>query len=676
MISRIADVPATPQEHFKLYFFGAVLRLRERLDAAPPTNHALERLDFLGGYFAELNRVGFGNGHDAAAWTRAVRSWERGVPGHLPLRALREAGGIDSTAIGLLFAIGLVEEDPRFGLVFDALQGNAGRHRPTVGLLTGWWAEEDEPGEVRAGLRRLLELGLCELVEADSPRSECALQVSSIVWDVLRGDAVRELGRWGRYRPPEELTSLDDLIAPETLLRSLRALPELLACDDVRTVIVRGPQAGGRKTMLGALAAATGRGVLEVATAGEPDAHWNVLGSLATLLRAVPVLELDLAPTETAPVARPPGLDGPLGIVLGRQGGLGGSASEASVTLTLGLPDGAARKLHWAAGLGPAVDADLDALASRFRMTGGNIRRTARLVRAAVALEGVGSVQPADVRRAARTLGRQALDTLAVLVSAEGDWDALAVDAETLEELRLLERRCRHREQLHATGAAAANAGVRALFSGPSGTGKTLAARLLASALHVDLYRLDLSTVVNKYIGETEKNLSRLLARAEELDVALVLDEGDALLTARTDVQTAHDRYANLETNYLLQRLETFEGVLVVTTNAADRIDPAFQRRMDVVIEFRAPDTAERWAIWHLHLPPEHDVDPQLLEEIAIRCALTGGQIQNAVVHATLLALGEGTLLNSDHIVAAVRREYRKSGGVCPLRPLRAEAYA
>src|SRR5207302_3530655 len=143
-----------------------------------------------------------------------------------------------------------------------------------------------------------------------------------------------------------------------------------------------------------------------------------------------------------------------------------------------------------------------------------------------------------------------------------------------------------------------------ALFSGPSGTGKTLAARLLAAALQMDLYRLDLSAVVNKYIGETEKNLNQLFARAEELDVILLLDEGDALLTQRTSVQTSNDRYANLETNFLLQRLESFEGILIVTTNAGQRIDTAFQRRMDVVIPFQAPDVAERWSIWRLHLPP------------------------------------------------------------------------
>jgi SpoVK/Ycf46/Vps4 family AAA+-type ATPase len=166
--------------------------------------------------------------------------------------------------------------------------------------------------------------------------------------------------------------------------------------------------------------------------------------------------------------------------------------------------------------------------------------------------------------------------------------------------------------------------------------------------------------VINKYIGETEKNLSQLFARAEELDVLLLLDEGDALLTRRTDVQTANDRYANLETNYLLQRLETYEGILIVTTNTGDRIDSAFQRRMDVVIDFRPPDATERWTIWQLHLPATHTIDPALLREVAGRCTLTGGQIRNAVLHASLLALDEGGVVT--------QREYRKAGAVCPLR--------
>src|SRR5205814_9615450 len=143
-----------------------------------------------------------------------------------------------------------------------------------------------------------------------------------------------------------------------------------------------------------------------------------------------------------------------------------------------------------------------------------------------------------------------------------------------------------------------------------------LAARLLAATLGKELYALDLSTVVNKYLGETEKNLDAVFSRAEELDVILLLDEGDALLTRRTDVHTSNDRYANLETNFLLQRLESYEGILVVTSNAGERIDPAFRRRLDVVVEFRTPEAPERWAIWQLHLPPEHAVSDTFPDEV------------------------------------------------------------
>ena len=320
---------------------------------------------------------------------------------------------------------------------------------------------------------------------------------------------------------------------------------------------------------------------------------------------------------------------------------------------------------------------DAEEVAERFRMTGGNIRRAAKLARAYAALEGR-EEEPrlTDVQQASRALNRQALDTLATRVEAAGDWSSLAVKQETLRELLNLESRCRHRERLRRSLGEGLgrqlNAGVRALFTGPSGTGKTLAARLLASVLNMDLYRLDLSSVVNKYIGETEKSLNQVFARAEELDVILLLDEGDALLTQRTSVQSSNDRYANLETNYLLQRLESFEGILVVTTNAGERIDGAFQRRMDVVVNFHAPEPAELQRIWQLHLPPEHGVRSSFLGEVSRRCSLSGGQIRNAVLHASLLALTDGGAVNTAHLEASIQREYRKAGAVCPLRPTHA----
>jgi SpoVK/Ycf46/Vps4 family AAA+-type ATPase len=239
-----------------------------------------------------------------------------------------------------------------------------------------------------------------------------------------------------------------------------------------------------------------------------------------------------------------------------------------------------------------------------------------------------------------------------------------------MRDLALAEARCRHREAL-ADGAAVlgavGSAGVRLLFRGPSGTGKTLAARTLAGVLGLDLYAVDIASVVDRYLGVTEQNLDRLFSRAEETGAALLLDEGDALMTQRTAVQSSNDRYANLETNFLLQRLESFDGLLVVTTNAGKRIDSAFERRMDVVVDFGPPGEVERWWLWRLHLPSEHEVVHDVVDDLAVHCQMTGAEIRKTTLHAALLALEEGSPLRAEHLLAATRRELEKAGRSFPL---------
>jgi hypothetical protein len=467
------------------------------------------------------------------------------------------------------------------------------------------------------------------------------------------------------------LVAYERLIVAEAFRDQLKRLPALLSSGEVQTLVVRGSQHNGRRTVVGALAHELGCGLLEVTTLTRPDdERWRWVGPLATMLHALPVVVFDLAPGETVELPAMPGLAHPRAIVLGKHGGLQGTNTEQAVTLALEIPDIEQRRLHWQAEGGPPEQ--LDQISEQLRMSSGNIRRAASLARAYAAMAQRATFTLEDVRQANRTLHRQSLETLAAHIPVSGDWSQLAVNSATLDELCSLEGRCRHRERLQgavsAVLAAQVNPGVRALFSGPSGTGKTLAARLLAAVLPKDLYRLDLSAVVNKYIGETEKNLNQIFARAEELDVILLLDEGDALLTQRTAVQTANDRYANLETNYLLQRIESFTGILLVTTNGAERIDAAFQRRMDLVIEFRPPEAVERWTIWQLHLPSTHAIPDSLLDEVAQRCALSGGQIRNTVLHAALLALNQGTVITAAHLETALQREYRKFGAVCPLR--------
>ncbi len=668
-----SDLPVTPETHFQLGSYAAVAHLLLSLARTLGSLDAvLREWPFLNGYHAELQRRGlhWSTVAEADAWWQAtLHDWAAATDRHLPLRAVGESFALDHDALTFFITIGLVEEDARFGALFDALQGTA-HARPTLGLLGTWWA-------TRPPLRTLQAWGLIQIVNPEAPRSEQVPQIPAPIWEAIRGEVLDQITPWARYHSPDRLGALSDVIVPATVAAQLKTLPTLLQAGQVQTVIVRGPQHNGRHTLLGAVARELQRGVIEIDQARNLTSdQWSLLNTLAVLLHAMPVAAYDLAPGESVEVRGPIGLETPLGLVLSTSGGLTGQPLERAVTINLPLPDRAAREQHWqrAARAHPLVDTQL--IAQQFRLTSGNIYRAAPLAAAQAALNGCTTIAIAEVQLACRTLHRQALETLATRLDVFGDWSQLAVSDETRRDLLELEARCYQRERLPAAVGAAfgstVNTGVRALFTGPSGTGKTLAARVLAAQLKLDVYRVDLAAVVNKYIGETEKNLNQVLARAEELDVILLIDEGDALLTQRTNVSSSNDRYANLETNFLLQRLESFSGIVIITTNSSERIDRAFQRRMDVVIDFRPPEAAERWVIWQLHLPATHTIDQDLLDEVTTRCALTGGQIRNAALHATLLAVNNGGIVTTEYLEEAVKREYRQAGAVCPLRPFAA----
>jgi hypothetical protein len=342
-----------------------------------------------------------------------------------------------------------------------------------------------------------------------------------------------------------------------------------------------------------------------------------------------------------------------------------------ALTLPLPPPSEEQRARFWQMADLPVSEENAAIIASRFLLTGGRIVRVGRLAHNHMTLAGRTEAVADDIREAMRAANRQALETLATPLTAVPGWSSLVVPQRVASELDVLEARCRGRERLldHVGPAFKHNLtrGVRALFSGPSGTGKTLAARALAGALQMDVYRVDLAAVVNKYIGETEKNLNRIFTYAEELDIILLLDEGDSLMTQRTDVKGANDRYANLETNFLLQRLESYEGIILITTNASQRIDQAFIRRLDVVVDFVLPEARERRLLWQIHLPPVHAIDEGFLERVVQRCKLSGGQIRNTALHASLLALHEQRPVAAEDLSAALQREYRKAGHPFPL---------
>jgi hypothetical protein len=332
----------------------------------------------------------------------------------------------------------------------------------------------------------------------------------------------------------------------------------------------------------------------------------------------------------------------------------GGDAPEASPTA--GMP--------WAVavpdGLDPAT------VTVGFRLDPEQVRRAAVAARRLAASERR-PLQPADLTAGARAQNAGGLERLARRVAASAGWDHLVLPSDALLQLRELTARARHRERVLATwgmgGGSARGTGVTALFAGDSGTGKTLSAEVVAADLGLDLYVIDLATVVDKYIGETEKNLDRIFAEADRVNGVLLFDEADAIFGKRSEVKDARDRYANVEIAYLLQRMERFDGLAVLTTNLRANLDEAFLRRLDVIVDFPMPDEDDRRRLWEQHIPPSlpraADVDVAFL---ARSFKFSGGNIRNCCLAAAFFAAAEDRPVRMMDLIRATEREYQKLG--------------
>lgn len=594
-----------------------------------------------------------------------AEAWAEAESGHdAALAAWVQATGWPAGAIELWLACGLPDEDARFADLFEALDPAGRARRPGLALMQAWWGTLPGDG-AGAALRALLARGLLQPCTPGAARADTLYEVEEACWQAARGEPPPHPAPGVRLLPADQAPALDTLALAPAVHERLAQLRPWLAAEG-GTLVVRGPRHNGRHTLLAALARDEGRPTLLVELSGDaPPPPW--LGAFATITGARVVLRVDAAPGETL---RLPALAAPgdwLGVACGDDDAL--QPPEGPVwSLTLPLPDAALREALIAAHAPPWARPRAAALADRLHLASGPLVRALRHDRGPAAPDAA-VVQ--RWREAALAGGSAALASLAERLPGLEDAQALVVDAELAADLAALQARCSQRERLREglppAAAARLHGGVRALLAGPSGTGKTLAAQVLAARLGLPLYRLDLSSVVSKYIGETERNLHRVLGAAEALDVMLLLDEGDALLARRTEVGNAHDRYANLETSFLLQRLEAHRGLVLVTTNALERIDPAFLRRFDHLLHFRLPEPAERLALWHAHLPADHALAPGRLAQVAESCVLAGGQIRNVALAAASAALAEGRALDDALFVQAVRREYRRSGALCPL---------
>lgn len=312
---------------------------------------------------------------------------------------------------------------------------------------------------------------------------------------------------------------------------------------------------------------------------------------------------------------------------------------------------------------------DPGATTMQFRLTPEQVHRAARAACQQAAAEDR-RVATGDIHRGARAQNAAGLERLARRIEPEAGWDELVLPDPVLAQLEELTARARHRDLVldgwRMGRRSSKGRGITALFAGDSGTGKTMSAEVVAGDLGLDLYVIDLSTVVDKYIGETEKNLDRIFVEADRVNGVLLFDEADAIFGKRSEVKDSHDRYANVEVAFLLQRMELFDGLAILTTNLRSNVDEAFTRRLDTIVDFPMPEEEDRRRLWESHLRPElpksDDID---LDFLASAFRLSGGNIRNVAVAAAYSAARHTREVTMSDLIRGTAAEYRKLGHLC-----------
>lgn len=314
---------------------------------------------------------------------------------------------------------------------------------------------------------------------------------------------------------------------------------------------------------------------------------------------------------------------------------------------------------------GVCMDGRIDMVVEQFYLESDMIAKTITSAKTSARMqdEKAQNLTLDDIWSACREQSKRDLDSLAQRIVPCYTWEDIVLPKASFEQLKDIAAQVSHRALVYERWGFGAKLsrgrGISALFSGPSGTGKTMSAEILANHLKLDLYRIDLSAVVSKYIGETEKNLRRMFDAAEQSGAILFFDEADALFGKRSEVKDSHDRYANIEINYLLQRMEDYRGLAILATNMKSLLDQAFLRRLRFQVEFPFPDAAHRQSIWQKAFPPQAVVG-KLDYSFLTRLEIPGGNIKNIALNAAFLAASNGHVIEMSHILRATKREYAK----------------
>jgi hypothetical protein len=361
----------------------------------------------------------------------------------------------------------------------------------------------------------------------------------------------------------------------------------------------------------------------------------------------------------------------------GRWHGNSANRSRPILSYACSHPTYSQRRRLWSEAVNHGADLDLAMVAGQFTLTSHQIRQAATTAHD-YALQRGDTLTTADLINAARFHSTPRLGTLAYQIHPRFAWDDIVLPVEHKTILREIVNMVRGRgivlEEWGLGHKLVSSSGVSALFAGPPGTGKTMAAEVIAGELGLDLYKIDLSSVVNKYIGETEKSLGKLFDEASASNAILFFDEADALFGKRSEVKDSHDRYANIEVSYLLQRMEQYDGITILATNLRSSMDEAFTRRLQFAIDFPFPDEKDRLHLWETLLPPHVPRDGTVnLLLLARRFKLAGGNIRNVIVSAAHIAAANGRIVTQHHLLHGIRREMQKMGRLIDEREMRVD---
>ena len=593
----------------------------------------------------------------------AAHEADEATPRRLGLLARRF--GLSALDVEILLVALAPDVNASFEPFYGYLNDDVTRRRASVTLALELCGRSvlDRAGRARFGAGApLIAGGLLTLEDGDRPLPSRALRVPDRVVGFLIGDDA----------PDDELVGLVDVIEPAYGSEPPPEIPDLPA--GLVEALAAGPlllQLRERRPGTADLRAvevlrAAGRGAVHVVAGRLPEGQPDRLAALAALtVREARLRGAGLVIETTQGFDPLPFCDPAVPVLL--IGAVRPDPVRGRRPLVVALDAEPDRLTLWRAGLGElAPGTDLAAVTAPYRMTAARVRSAVATARALAEMDGA-AVDAEHIHRAARLENSWSTGHGVRHIEPAVGWSDLVLPEEPAAQLTEFVNRVRHRDRVLGSWrlrrGGGRGRGVTALFAGESGTGKTLAAEVVSSELGLDLYVVELSSMVDKYIGETEKNLQRLFDEADRVDAVLLFDEADSIFGKRSETKDAHDRYANLESSYLLQRLESFDGIAVLTTNLRSNIDDAFTRRFDLIVDFPFPDKALRRTLWQQCLSGPVPVAEELdLDRVAEPFELAGGSIRAAATTAAYLAAAEGRAVSTEDLLAGARREYRKLG--------------